>query len=82
MEENSVGEFVQVQGYGTCCGSVLHVLESMRMGVCKEGSCEYVCVCVCVCSRVCVCVCVSVRLCICLFVFDSVYAGVCVCVSV
>ena len=61
MEENSVGEFVQVQGYGTCCGSVLHVLESMRMGVCKEGSCEYVCVCVC--SRVCVC------LCVCAFVY-------------
>ena len=64
---------MQVQGYGTCCGSVLPVLESMRMGVCKEGSCE----CVCVCVFVCVCVCV--RLCICLFVFDSVYAGACVC---
>ena len=76
MEENSVGEFVQVQGYGTCCGSVLRVLESMRMGVCKEGSCEYVCVCVFACVCVCVCVCVFVCLCLILCM------RVCVCVSV
>ena len=46
MEGKGAGEFVQVQGkgYGTCRGSVLCVLESVRMGVC---------VCVVECVRVC-----------------------------